>query len=256
MKFRHILMGILSLCTAMAMAAQPTSLRIAVDEWPPYEFKTGEPGNQYISGFSTEVVLAVLKQMGVGVNGKIEQYPWARGEKMVIDGSTDVLFTAATNEKRAQVTHYPNESLMESSWSFFIRKEDEKKIKFDSLNDLKGRKVGVVRSYSYTPELWAFLESEKNFEEVTVDEQNVKKLISSRLDYVAMDYGNGLALLKSMGLLDKVVPLKNPIKSISLYAIFSRNTVEKEFVDAFSEKLKAFKKTNEYKLIFDKYFGK
>ncbi|HLA33284.1 MAG TPA: hypothetical protein VJ001_00300, partial [Rhodocyclaceae bacterium] len=68
--------------------------------------------------------------------------------------------------------------------------------------------------------------------------------------------GNGLSLLKSMGLLDKVVPMKNPIKAISLYAIFSRNTVEKDFVNAFAEKLKAFKKTKEYKAIFDKYFGK
>ena len=253
---KRLLFAWLLLCTGLALAAPPKSLKIAVDDWPPYEFKAGEAGNEYITGFSTEVVLAVLKQMGVGIDGKIEQYPWARGEKMVIDGSTDVLFTAATNEKRAQVTHYPSESLMESSWSFFIRKEDEKKLKFDAFNDLKGKRIGVVRAYSYTPELWAFMEQEKNFEDVTKDEQNVKKLLGGRVDFIAMDYGNGLSLLKSMGLLDKVVPMKNPIKAISLYAIFSRNTVEKDFVNAFAEKLKAFKKTKEYKAIFDKYFGK
>ena len=139
---KRLLFALLLLCTGLALAAAPKALKIAVDDWPPYEFKAGDAGNEYITGFSTEVVLAVLKQMGVGIDGKIEQYPWARGEKMVIDGSTDVLFTAATNEKRAQITHYPSESLMESSWSFFIRKEDEKRLKFDSFADLKGKYSG------------------------------------------------------------------------------------------------------------------
>lgn len=251
-----VLCIIASILMAASANAEIKELSIATDDWPPYEFKVGDPGNEYVSGFSTEVIQAVLKKMNIGIKGKIEQYPWARGEKMVIDGSVDMLFTAATSEKRAQVTHYPTESLMESSWSFFIRKEDEGKLKYDNFDDLKGKKIGVVRSYSYTPELWAFMEKEKNFEEVVGDEINVKKLMAKRIDYIAMDFGNGMALLKKMGLADKVVVLKNPIKTASLYAIFSQKTVEKDFVDKFSAELKEFKKTPEYKSIFDKYFGK
>lgn len=235
--------------------AEMKELSIATDDWPPYEFKAGDPGNEYISGFSTEVIQAVLKKMNIGIKGKIEQYPWARGEKMVIDGSADMLYTAATSEKRALITHYPTESLMESSWSFFIRKEDEGKLKYDSFDDLKGKKIGVVRAYTYTPELWAFMEKEKSFDEVVSDELNVKKLLAKRIDFIAMDFGNGIALLKKMGLADKVVVLKKPIKSASLYAIFSQKTVEKDFVDKFAAELKAFKATPEYKAIFDKYFG-
>lgn len=248
--------ALLFLFCSISAYAEIKELTIATDDWPPYEFKVGEPGNEYISGFSTEVIQAVLKKMNIGIKGKITQYPWARGEKMVIDGEADMLFTAATSEKRAKITHYPTESLMESSWSFFIRKEDEGKLKYDSFDDLKGKRIGVVRAYSYTPELWAFMEAEKNYEEVVGDELNVKKLLAKRIDFIAMDFGNGAALLKKMGLADKVVVLKNPIKTASLYAIFSQKTIEKDFVDKFAAELKAFKATPEYKAIFDKYFGK
>jgi len=253
---RIIFFVILSLFFSVTANAEIKELTIATDDWPPYEFKVGEPGNEYISGFSTEVIQAVLKKMNIGIKGKIVQYPWARAEKMVIDGEADMIFTAATSEKRAQITHYPTESLMESSWSFFIRKEDEGKLKYDTFDDLKGKKIGVVRAYSYTPELWAFMEKEKNFDEVVNDELNVKKLMAKRIDFIAMDFGNGMALLKKMGLADKVIVLKNPIKVASLYAIFSQKTIDKDFVDKFSAELKSLKTTPEYKAIYDKYFGK
>lgn len=231
-----------------------TKLKIGTDEWPPYEFVTGLPENEYISGFSTEIILAVLKKMNVVADGRIEQFPWARGEKMVIGGSLDMLYTAATSERRAKIVHYPAVSLVESAWSFFIRIEDSEKLKFETFDDLKGKRIGVVRAYVYTPELWAFMEAEKNYEEVAGDEQNVNKLMYKRIDYIVMDYGNGLYLIDKMGFTGKIVPIKKPLSKISLYPIFSKKTVNKEFVDKFSQELKTFKVTTEYKRIYNKYF--
>ncbi|MBF0412653.1 MAG: transporter substrate-binding domain-containing protein [Desulfamplus sp.] len=253
---RIILTVLIVLLSLSICVAEEKKLNIVTDDWPPYEFKAGEAGNEYITGFSTEVIIAVLKKMNVGINERIKQHPWARGEKMVIDGSADMLYTAADNPERAKLTHYPTESLMESSWSFFIRAEDAGKLKYNSFEDLKGQKIGVVRGYSYTPELWQFMKAENNFEEVASDDFNVKKLVGKRFNYIIMDYGNGKSLLKNMGLSDKVVPIENPIKSISLYAIFSKNTVDKDFVDKFSAELKAFKATQDYKAIYEKYIGK
>lgn len=235
--------------------AEEKKLNVITDEWPPYEFKVGDIGNEYISGFSTEVITTILRKMGVGINDRIKQYPWVRGEKMIIDGSADLLYTGANNPKREKITHYTSESLMESSWSFFIRAEDVGKFKYNSFADLKGHKIGVVRGYAYTSELWEFMKAENSFEDVVTDEINVKKLLGKRFNYIIMDYGNGMSLLKSMGASDKIVALPKPIKTISLYAIFSKNTVDKDFVDQFSAELKAFKQTEEYKHIFNKYFG-
>lgn len=229
-------------------------LTIGTDDWPPYEYMEGVPGNEYLSGFSTEVILAVLCKMKTEIKGRIEQYPWARGENMVIKGDIDMLYTAATSVSRSKITHYPSESLTESAWSFFIRSEDAGKIKFEELNDLKSRRIGVVRAYVYTPELWDFMKQNSNYEEVPGDEQNIKKLMYNRVDLIVMDLWNGLYLIKKMGLQGKIIALDKPIEKISLYPIFSMNTVSKDYVDKFSEELKAFKKTEGYKSLVKKYF--
>ncbi len=241
----------LSIC-----GAEEKKLNIVTDDWPPYEFKIGEPGSEQISGFSTDVIMAVLKKMNVGVNEPIKQYPWVRADKMVREGAADLLYTAANNEEREKETYYAYEPLVESSWSFFIRKEDEGKIKYDSLEDLKSHKIGVVRGYSYTPEFWDYVKKENSFEEVTTDDLNVKKLIGKRFNVIVMDYVNGLSLLRTMDAADKVIALPNPLQKISLHAVFSKKTIDKEFVDKFSAELKAFKATEEYKAIYEKYIGK
>jgi len=252
---KTIITVVLVIFLLSGISVAETKLKIGTDEWPPYEFITGQPGNERICGFSTEIILKVLKKMNVVIPEKIEQFPWARGEKMVINGSIDMLYTAASSEKRAKIVHYPTESLVESAWSFFIRSEDSEKLKYESFNDLKGKRIGVVRAYVYTPELWTFMEAEKNYEEVSSDDQNISKLKYKRIDLIVMDYENGLYLIDKMGLSDKIIPIKKPIAKISLYPIFSRNTVDKEFVDRFSEELKAFKASPEYKSIYNRYLA-
>jgi len=232
-----------------------TELTVGTDEWPPYEYVEGAAGNDFVTGFSTEVILAVFNKMNIQVKDRISLFPWVRGEIMLLNGELDMLYSAGSNPDRAQIVHYPKESLMETSWSFFIRKKDEGKLKYESFDDLKGKKIGVVRGYYYSPEFLEFIRTEKNFEDVAYDDQNLKKLVHRRLDYIVMDKMNGLYLIKKMGLSGKVVAIKKPLNTVSIYAIFSKETVEKSFVDSFSAALGEFKTSFEYKLIYKKYFS-
>jgi|GEM_PF-6080235 hypothetical protein len=52
-----------------------------------------------------------------------------------------------------------------------------------------------------------------------------------------MDYVNGLNEFRRLGVSDKIVALPKPLKKTSLYAVFSRNTVEKDFADKFTAEL-------------------
>jgi polar amino acid transport system substrate-binding protein len=62
-------------------------------------------------------------------------------------------------------------------------------------------------------------------------------------------------LVKKKGLKGKVVPLLSRIiKQDNLYIIFSKKTVTPDFVKEFSQELRHFKKTDEYLLIYEKYF--
>ena len=227
------------------------TLKVTTDNWPPYE----EISNQQAPGFSTEIIRYVFNEIEVEV--EILEFPWARALKTVFRGERDALYSAFYTEERAKYCYYPTEALMMEKWVLFIRKEDLKRLKFESYNDLKGKTIGILRGASISEEFWIFLRKHGNYYEVTVDEQNFKKLRKGRLDYVVTSYSNGIALIRKLGLTNKVVPiLSKVIKEGKLYIIFSKKTTDTTFVEKFSKALKKFKKTEKYKEIYKKYFKK
>ncbi|MGL1930585.1 MAG: transporter substrate-binding domain-containing protein [Desulfotalea sp.] len=227
--------------------AELKKINIICDEWAPYQIV--ENGN--VSGFSTKIVEIVLKRMNVDVVN-IEAYPWKRAISMLEKGGADALFSANYTKKRSNFAYYPEETIVNSPWVMWVREEDD--LKFESFDDLLGKRIGLVRGYSYTTDLWDFVKKHNIYEEVVNDEQNFRKLNAGRIDYITAELGNGLYIVKTLGI-DKIIPLKdNPIKSVGLYIIFSQKNVPKSFVDKFSDELKKLKQESLYKFLYDEYF--
>lgn len=225
-------------------------LKVATDVWLPYE----DISNAEAPGFSTEVIGQVLQEMGVKTETR--ESPWARAVKDVFEGKRDALYTAFWTEERASYCLYPTEPLTREKWVFFIRSADAEKLVFTSYDELKDRRIGILRGASVTEEFWEFVKRHRNYEEVKTDEVNFKKLEKGRLDYVVTSYSNGVMLVKEMGLTGKIQPLPSPIiKEDDLFIIFSKKTVAPEFVERFSASLRQFKKTDAYRAIHEKYFG-
>lgn len=225
-------------------------LRIATDVWLPYE----NISNEQAPGFSTEVIAQVLSEMGV--KSKTREYPWARALKDVYEGKRDALYTGFWTAERASYCYYPEEPLAREKWLFFVRSADADELSFSSYDELKDRRIGILRGASVTEEFWEFVKEHGNYELVKTDKVNFKKLEKGRLDYVVTSYSNGVMLVKEMGLASKIQPLPSPvIKEDDLYIIFSKKTTKREFVERFSTALRAFKKTKAYSAIHEKYFG-
>lgn len=225
------------------------ALEIAVDVWHPYE----DISDQQAPGFSTEVIKNVFQSMGVKLN--LKEYPWARGLKNVYEGISDALFTAFPSEERRRHCYYPDEPLAIEKWVLFIRNEEKHNFLFRSYEDLKDKSIGVLRGASVSEEFWAFVKRHKNYQEVTVDELNFEKLMLGRIDCVVTSHSNGMVLVRKKGLKGKVVPLLTRIiKEDNLYIIFSKKTINPDFVKDFSRELRNFKKTEEYLRIYEKYF--
>lgn len=226
------------------------TLRLATDVWLPYE----NISNSKAPGFSTEIVVAVLS--GLKIEPIIHEAPWARGLNDVFNGKVDALFSAFWTKERARYCFYPDEPLMSEKWVFFVRSEDADRLSFTSYDQIRNRRIGILRGASVTEDFWAFVKENSNYEEVETDDLNFKKLSRRRLDYVVTSYSNGVMLLKDLELSDTIQPLPLPIiKEDNLYIIFSKKTVSREFVMLFSEALKVFKATQDYKALVDKYFG-
>jgi len=229
-----------------------TKLTIATDNWPPYEIVANDV---VTGGFSTEVLQAVLKYMQVDIIGDIRAYPFARLNSYILKGAIDAAYSLSSNEIRRQSCYFPTESLVKSQWVLFIRKKNEATLTFTSLDDLKGKTIGVVRAYAYTSGFWEFLETEQNFEVVTNDTQNFMMLSAGRVDFIIAEYGNASTIVHKLGLRDQIIPLlDHPIYTTELYVIFNKQTVQQQFVEDFSSTLKVFKTTLAYENIYQKYF--
>lgn len=219
---------------------------LVCDIWPPYQVK----GQDGLEGFSVEVVKAVYFRMG-RETPDIVAFPWKRAVDMVKHQRALGIFSVNYTDDRAFFMRYPEEPLVVSPWVVWTRKGD----RLESLDDLKGRKVGVVLGYSYTDEFWDFIEKHADVEQVHSDQVNFHKLHAGRLDAVIAEFGNGYHLKTTLGM-DRIEPNRNiVVKKDGLYIAFSRDVVSQDFVNAFSRELKAFKKTQGFYQLRQKYFG-
>ncbi len=235
---------LLVLVGSMGEAKKPTLL--ICDIWPPYQINS--PNG--VTGFSVDLVSAVYKRMDIPIES-IEAFPWKRALEIIQHGHAEALFSANFTPDRMAFARYPSEMLTESPWVIWTRGRGQIK----TLDDLKGKTIGVVLGYSYTPEFWDFIETYCTVEKVRSDEINFKKLSAGRLDATIAEYGNGHYLSTTLGL-DNLKPNHAlTIKKDGLYIIFSRKSVTQDFVEEFSKELKAFKETGEHKVLREKCFG-
>lgn len=245
-----ILVLILVCLVPLAAHGGQGSLVAGTEEWPPYAYTVPDGS---IQGMSTDIVRAVLGRMGVGL-GELASYPWVRGLKLLEGGGLDLLYSAVYDPARLRFGRYPKTPLFLTQWVFFIRKQDAGKLRFRSMDDLDGRRVGVVRSYSYTPEFNRYLRSGGESVEVSSDRANLELLLRGRVDYAVLEYMNGLALMARDGLGGQLVPLTGePLGVIRLYPLFNRINVSQDFVDRFDRELAAFKRDKAYDEIVNRH---
>lgn len=226
-----------------AKAQQP--FKLVCDIWPPYQSET-ENG---LSGFSVEMVNAIYNQMGVPAP-KIRSFPWRRAMEMIKHGDADGLFSANFTSDRHTFAYYPSEILFESFWVIWTREGE----KIHSLEDLKGKTIGVVSGYSYTPQFWDFIKTNCIVENVNSDKANFKKLNAGRIDATVAEHSNGIHLAALLECKEIIPNQAVTIKRDGLYIIFSRKNTTEEFVNNFSEALVKFKKTEAHSKLRKKYF--
>jgi len=240
-----ILLGAMVAFATMGVAAEKPT-RLVCDIWPPYQTQVGDE----VQGFSTEIVRAVYQRLNAPIES-IMAYPWKRTLQILESGNAEALFSANHTIDRETFAFYPAEILFESPWVIWTKGSKN----IQSLEDLKGETVGVVMGYSYTPSFWDFIQTYCKVEEVTADDINFKKLNIGRLDAIVAEYGNGRYLVEQMRL-EGITPHKDIIiKKDGLHIIFSRKNVSRDFVRRFSDELKLFKTTEQYKALRHKYLG-
>jgi polar amino acid transport system substrate-binding protein len=178
---------LLSISATRASAAE--TIEITTGEYAPWTSESLKHG-----GFSTHVITEAFKLEGYDVNFTF--YPWKRVYDAAKDGKR---FHASawwyTSEERARDFHYSAPLLVDSTVFFYIK--DNPIPDWETLDDLKGRRIGATAGYTYTPEFWEAAKSKRlNIQEASSDELNFKKLLKGRIDMFPTSDLVGQKLLK------------------------------------------------------------
>lgn len=161
----------LTLCLSLPVAAE---LRLATLEYPPYS-------SQGLPAGGSIVELTVRAFATQGHVAQVDFLPWARVRAELRSGNYQGALALWPQEIREeQLT--ASRPLFYSQLGFFIRKS--KPVSYQSLSELRGQRVGIVRGYGYPPSL---LRSGFSPEEAVDDISNLRKLAAQRFDLVLLE---------------------------------------------------------------------
>jgi polar amino acid transport system substrate-binding protein len=238
------------------MMAERNSIVLGTEDWPPFSYK--DKTTKQISGLSTEIINATFKQMGISIKDN-RVYPWARAQKWLYEGKIDAVYTASVNDERKRHSYFPAEPIITSKWVLFIKKTNRGILHFDKMSDLKDKRIGLILGYNYPKKFKKYISENSITEEVSLEVQNISKLLMGRDDYMPAVLETTLYLAKNRPDLKELDAYKNlyyfpnAIATTDFYLMFSKKNVSKEFVEKFSKVLIKFKKTDKYKKILKRY---
>jgi polar amino acid transport system substrate-binding protein len=218
------------------------TIRITSGEWEPYLSK-----NTYQYGLDSHIFTESFKLEGVDVEWGF--FPWQRAyENTKKSGDWDAS-CCWWPDKETKNEFLVSNSITETSFVFYHLKSY--KFHWNSLDDLKGIKIGGTTDYHYGNEFMDALKSKViNIEYTSKDEFNYQKLLAGRIEIFPNDPSVGNAQIRNNLSLDEANLLTYNPKGFgesTLHLIMSKNHKRnKYFLDKFNAGLIKLKASGRY----------
>jgi len=248
---RLLLLGALMLMPAVFSpnAAAEPPLRIVTEELPPYNMT--QDGR--VTGMSTEVVQAVLKE--VGVQAPIQSMPWARAYELALNERNVLIYSIVRTPARESLFQWVG-AIAPTRW--YLYSLADRPVRLNSLEDARGHQIATVnqdvgeqylisKGFRIGEELQSSTKYEHNYRKLKVD--HVEMWISNELNALYLTRQNGEDP-------DKVLIRSLPIPDLSsdegLSMAFSRDTPA-ETVEKFRAGLATIRRNGVYDAILRKW---
>lgn len=235
---RNILIIIFMLILKLNIFSVDT-ITIAVDEGvKPLMYKEREEAR----GLYPVLIGEIFARLDIPVI--IKPLPWKRALSYADEGVMGVGGVYKTKE-RMEKYDFSDELFKEV---IIICTLKDKRFEYSKISDLYGKKVGILRGWSYGEEFdEASSQNLIKAEEVATDEQNFMKLQSGRLDCVlVVDEVAELLLENNSQYQENIVSIKEELIVNPTYLVFSKASNHKEVLKLFNEKLSELKENGDY----------
>jgi len=206
----------------------------------------GQASNGAATGPIVEVVREIQKR--VGNSDPIQVYPWARIYEMIRGKPDVVAFTMGRNADRNNQFQWVG-PVNEGIYGLYVRSDSN--IVLNTLEDAKKlASIGVVRGDIRAK---LFIDKGfKNLEEVSENDQNVKKLMLGRIDAITSSDASIKGIITSAGFDSKDVRLALPFFHTQGWIAFSA-AISPDIVKSWQDALDDMRRDGSQARIIKKY---
>lgn len=224
-----------------ASAAEPPTLRLLSEEFPPINFtEEGRP-----SGLAVEVVQAVLRRLGQTL--PVEFLPWARAYREAQGAEPVALFSAARIPERERLLQWVGPIVTFYS-SFYARAGADRLKRFDDAR--RAADVLVVRDW-YTAQQLAS-EGFRNLRYVNDPVQGLRMLLAGRAPLLASERISMPGTLAAAGIEPSALEEVYTYASSDGYIAFSPGT-PRHVVAAWQREVDAMKRDGSFQAIYKRW---
>ncbi|MCJ8318822.1 MAG: transporter substrate-binding domain-containing protein [Colwellia sp.] len=241
------------LCTLLWMILTTNlfaeTIRITTGEWEPYL-----SNYSYQFGLDSHIVTEAFKLEGVTVEWGF--FPWQRAFQYAKNGKHWDASCCWWPDDDIKKEFLFSDAINTTSFVFFHLKSYN--FHWDSLQDLKGIKIGGTSKYNYSEEFTRAIDIEAlDVEFVTKDEFNYKKLLAGRIQIFLNDPAVGNAQIRNNLSADEADLLTHSPKEFginTLHFIISKNKQGHQYyLDKFNEGMKKLKNSGRYQQMLNDF---
>jgi polar amino acid transport system substrate-binding protein len=210
-----------------------------------YPFNYTEDGE--VKGFSIELLRMVWKELGMAPR-PVQSMPWARAYERLRRDPATVLFCTARTPEREKAFRWAGPI---ASVRFVLIARRDRRIRMNTLDDIKGLAVGTLRE-DISDTLLAEYRKTASIQPVARMRQNIDKLMTGRLDLVAYEESSWGKIAARHGLDPDKFETVYVLRETPVYFAFAPDTPA-EVVAAFQEALDRVKARPAYRELRDAY---
>lgn len=236
---------LLILLATPPLLAQTTPIAIAVDSaYPPYMY-----GTTPAKGIYPEIIRAAFQEYGIPV--AVIGYPWKRALTMGKEGKVAV-GGIYQNLERLKIFDFSDPLFTET---LVVCVKKGRRFTFRGMIDLKGKRVGINRGWSYGE----VFDTARRSGLLTADETadnlaNLKKLLMDRVDCIIAETVSLHRILNQKGWRDQIDVLDPPAAVNSAYLVFAKHARQSHLLETFNLGLFQIRENGTYHRIMDTFF--
>ena len=194
----------------------PTHLNCGTNEFPPFTYAADDGS---AAGIEVEVMQEVARRLGMTI--EINILPWPRMLSMMRSGELDCMFAAFFTQERNEYMQFTHIPLHVSRLGVYTHRAGV--FPLARLEDLRGRRIGLIRDFRTIPALDDAL-ARGDFAEVVIGTsfRNLfDQLAARRIDVVVVNHQVAEHILGEIGKHD-IVELPHALSSNSAFLTFTR----------------------------------